>query len=323
MDIFLFIKMLFTGSIAMLQEWCDTIKPLNDAVNREGEYAVVTGGNRGIGWYTVKGLVDAGMKVIVGCRDGPSKEMLFSKIEDAGLPSNSIEWINLDMSSMDSVSSFAKAVLDKNVPISLLINNAGIMFVPYKETKDGFESQFAVNYLGHFLLTHLLLPQLKVAGTENQASRIVNLSSSAHAFGWFNIDDLQGKSYYNELGAYAQSKASQIMFTTTLDEKLIAESIPVKCFAMHPGFIKSNLYSQSWVSKAITILTGFLFKSESQGGERVLYTALSAQVENLNGKYLANCRVAKPIALTRNRDNQQKLWQESCQLLDVTNFGAN
>jgi len=226
------------------------------------------------------------------------------------------------MSSMDSVLSFAKAILDKNVPISLLINNAGIMFAPYKETKDGFESQFAVNYLGHFLLTHLLLPQLRASGTENQAARIINLSSSAHAFRWFNLNDLQGKSYYNEIGAYAQSKASQIMFTTILDEKLVTENIPVKCYAMHPGFIKSNLYTQNWYSKLTTLATGFLFKNESQGGERVLYTALSTEVENLNGNYFANCRVTRPVALARNRDNQQKLWQVSCQLLGITNFGA-
>ena len=71
------------------------------------------------------------------------------------------------------------------------------MFAPYKETKDGFESQFAVNYLGHFLLTHLLLPQLRASGTENQAARIINLSSSAHAFRWFNLNDLQGKYVLN------------------------------------------------------------------------------------------------------------------------------
>merc|ERR1711928_297847 len=95
-------------------------------------------------------------------------------------------------------------------------------------------------------------------------------------------NDLQGKSYYNEIGAYAQSKAS----------------------------------------KLTTLATGFLFKNESQGGERVLYTALSTEVENLNGNYFANCRVTRPVALARNRDNQQKLWQVSCQLLDITNFGA-
>lgn len=186
----------------------------------------------------------------------------------------------------------------------------------------GLNLSLLLNYLGHFLLTHLLLPQLKLAGTENQAARIINLSSSAHAFRWFCFDDLQGKSYYNEIGAYAQSKAAQIMFTTTLDENLVGENAPVKCYAMHPGFIKSNLYNQNWYSKFTTLATGFLFKSESQGGKRVLYTALSTEVENLNGNYFANCRVTEPIALVRNPQNQQKLWQVSCQLLDITKFGA-
>jgi len=320
MDLVLFIKMLLFGSVAMFHEAVDTIKPLKDTVNREGEYAVVTGGNRGIGWHTVKGLVHAGMKVIVGCRDGPSKKILLDHIEAAGLPSNSIEWINLDMSSMDSVTSFAKTILNKNVPISLLINNAGIMFTPYKVTEDGFESQFAVNYLGHFLLSHLLMPQLKAAGTENQAARIINLSSSAHAFGWLCFEDLQGKSYYNEIGAYSQSKTAQIMFTTTLDENLVVENAPVKCYAMHPGLIKSDLYIQTWYARLIG--NGFLFKSESQGAERVLFAALSTEVENLNGNYFANCRVTQSIPLTRNRDNQQKLWKMSCEMANITNFGA-
>jgi len=112
------------------------------------------------------------------------------------------------------------------------------------------------------------------------------------------------------------------MFTKTLDENLMAENAHVKCYAMHPGFINSNLYVQTWYAKLVTIMTGFMFKSEPQGADRVLFTALSTEVENLNGNYFADCRVEKPNAFTRNRDNQQKLWDISCQLLDIGKFGT-
>lgn len=156
------------------------------------------------------------------------------------------------------------------------------MFTPYTLTKDGFESQFAVNYLGHFLLTHLLMPRLIAAGKKDQPARVINLSSTAHAFGWFDINDLQAKykrdgflmereilivlffsqfrTFYSKTGAYSQSKAAQIMFTKVLDERLSAENKPVKVYAIHPGFIRSNLYTQTWYAKFVTLTMGFMFK---------------------------------------------------------------
>ncbi|XP_032781983.2 retinol dehydrogenase 11 [Daphnia magna] len=321
-DIFMFVKMLILSTKFLLSEAFSSIRPLEDPLKREKEYAVITGGNRGIGWYTVKGLVESGMKVIVGCRDGPSKDLLLKSVEKAGFPTGSVEWINLDVSSMDSVRSFGQAILDKNVPISLLINNAGIMFTPFMLTKDGFESQFAVNYLGHFLLTHLLMPHLLAAGTKDQPARIINLSSTAHAFGWFEINDLQAKSHYNKIGAYSQSKSAQIMFTKILDEQLSSENKPVKVYAVHPGFIRSNLYTQTWYTKFVSLTMGFMFKTEEQGAQRVLYFSLSPQVEDLNGEYFENCEVVKPITLVRNRETQKKLWETSCQLLDISKFGG-
>lgn len=208
-------------------------------MSRSGEYAVITGGNRGIGWFVVQGLVTAGMKVIVGksiydthekrlilfssikfqgCRDGKSREDLEEKLYEAGIPENTVMWVALDMSSMDSVKAFAGKIVEKNIPISILINNgetlkffqefqssvcffllAGALFPPYSLTCDGFESQFAVNYLNHCLLTHMLLPQLIAAGKTKssmgvrQASRIINLSSSLHAIGLLQLEDLQSR----------------------------------------------------------------------------------------------------------------------------------
>ncbi|XP_046647110.1 retinol dehydrogenase 12-like isoform X2 [Daphnia pulicaria] len=305
----------------MYLETCSTVLPLKDPLKREEEYAVITGGNQGIGWFTIKALVKSGMKVIVGCRDGPCKDQLYESIKNAGLPTGSVEWINLDLSSMDCVRAFGKAVLDKNIPISLLINNAGTMS-PYALTKDGFETQFAVNYLGHFLLTHLLLPRLIEAGTENKAARIVCLSSIGHAFGWFEIYDLQAKSYFNKLCAYSQSKSAIIMFTKVLHERLSLKNYPVKIYAIHPGIIRSALWTQHWFANIGYLTTKLIAKTEEQGAQRVVHAALSSQVEDLSGNYFENSKAVEPIKLVRNRDTQKKLWEKSCQLLDISQFGG-
>ncbi|EFX86946.1 hypothetical protein DAPPUDRAFT_312401 [Daphnia pulex] len=313
--------MLILGSCSLISEMCCFVQPIKSPINREKEYVVVTGGNRGIGWSTVKALAESGMKVIVGCRDGPSRDLLYQSVKQAELPTESVEWINLDMSSMESVGAFGQAILDKNVPISLLINNAGTM-ASYTLTKDGFESAFAINYLGHFLLTHLLMPRLIAAGTNDKAARIVNVSSSGQALGFFQINDLQGESYYNKFAAYCQSKAAQIMFTKVLHELLTSKNKPVKVYAVHPGVIKTNVWSKYWFTHFTSIFSGFVGKTEAQGAQRVVYAALSPKAEDLSGNFFENSKVVQPIALVRNRDMQTQLWEKSCQLLDISQFGG-
>ncbi|KAI9555092.1 hypothetical protein GHT06_017607 [Daphnia sinensis] len=322
LQLFLTIKVCFHNTKQFLVEACRTVKPLNDPVNRQGEYAVITGGNRGIGFYTIHGLLTSGMKVIAGCRDGRSKQQLFDKLAEAGFPTDSVEWINLDLSSLDSVRNFAKTVLDKNVPISLLVNNAAIVFAPYALTKDGFEQLFAVNYLAHFLLTHLLLPRLIEAGEKNQKpSRIVNVSSDASFLGYLKLDDLQAKSFYNSCCAYSQSKLAQVLFTEMLDTQLIQNNHPVNIYALHPGVIRSNWYNNSWHLRIYILLVGFFFKTESEGAQRVLYTSLSPELENSSGVYLSDCKIIKSPSTLVCPTTSVKLWDATCQMLNINQFG--
>jgi len=322
MHIWIWIKMAIVSTKYMFLECCVKLKRMAEIPRREGEYAVITGGNRGIGWYTVKGLTDAGMKVIVGCRDGASKAMLFERIQKEGIAAEQVEWIECDMSSTTSVRAFAKKIVEKKVPVHLLINNAGIMFVDRVETQDGFESHLAVNYLSHFLLTHLLLPSLKAAGKEGRAARVVNLTSSAQFFDWFQISDLHGKDFYSKPGAYSQSKIAQVMFTRYMDNLMSTENAPVKSYCLHPGFISSNLYTQTWWAHSLIYGLGFCFRSEAQGADRSLYVALAPEVEDLNGSYFENSSVAKPVAVSRSLDTQQKLWDITCQMLNIQKFGC-
>ena len=181
---------------------------------------VITGGNRGIGYEAVKKLLGLGFHIILG----KFFWLLFTQNEMTSLPNwiyftgvrrpnefydkinkeeivalneatvGTFEALELDLTSLDSVKSFANKILAMGIGIDVLMNNAGIMFGPRRETKDGIEMQLATNYFGHFLLTSMLMPKLKQAGRPDACSRIINVSSAAHHGGcWINWDDIQSK----------------------------------------------------------------------------------------------------------------------------------
>lgn len=159
-----------------------------DLPKKHGKTLVITGGGRGIGFEAVKKLLASGFHVILGVRNPQLVADKLSKF------SGSFEVCQLDLNSLDSVRNFAREVLAKNIPIHVLINNAGIMFGPRKESLDGFEQQLATNHLGHFLLIHLLLPKLRQSGSKDECVRVINVSSAAHAGGsWIDWDDFQSK----------------------------------------------------------------------------------------------------------------------------------
>lgn len=133
------------------------------------------------------------MNDIAGVRNPTeAKKNIESRVDFTDLDGVKIDYEYLDTGNLKSVRQFAKSVRQKYTKIDILINNAGIMATPYYLTEDGFESQFAVNYLGHFVLTHLLMPQLRAAGTQDLNSRIVNVSSCANILGTINMDDING-----------------------------------------------------------------------------------------------------------------------------------
>lgn len=149
---------------------------------------VITGGGRGIGFEAVKKLLAAGFHVILGVR---RPQLVADKLSNTN---GSFEVFQLDLNSLESVRKFAQEVLAKDIPLHVLINNAGIMFGSRNESQDGFEQQLATNHLGHFLLIHLLLPKLRHGGSKDHCSRVINVSSAAHAGGsWVDFDDFQSK----------------------------------------------------------------------------------------------------------------------------------
>jgi len=210
---------------------------MNYIPNQEGRIIIVTGANTGLGYETTKALAQNGAKVIMACRNmlkaKKAKDQILEELPDARL-----EIIELDLSKLDSVRQFAEAYQTKFDRLDVLINNAGVMMPPYTETEDGFELQFMTNYLGHFLLTGLLLPL--ILKTPN--ARVVSLSSIAHKNGNINFDDLQSKKAYSASKAYGQSKLACLMYAYELQRRLDWNGHKdTLSTAAHPGIATTEL----------------------------------------------------------------------------------
>lgn len=199
-----------------------------------GKVVIITGANTGIGKETAIDLASRGAKIYLACRDTfRCEEARKDIIERTGTDDlyNRI----LDLSSLSSVRNFVKEFLEEETKLDILICNAGIMNVPKSLTTDGFELQFGVNHLGHFLLTNLLLDSLKKA----TPSRIVVVSSHAYLRGNIKKEDLNSEVSYGGLSAYCQSKLANILFTRHLSKKLEGTGVTVN--ALHPGVVKTEL----------------------------------------------------------------------------------
>ncbi|MEN8719202.1 MAG: oxidoreductase, partial [Oceanococcaceae bacterium] len=202
-----------------------------DMPSLAGKRALVTGANSGLGLYTTQGLAAAGASVIMACRNPAKAEAALATVK-AAVPAADVELMTLDLADLASVRAFAEAVAAAHPVVDLLVNNAGVMAVPFQKTKDGFEMQIGTNHFGHFALTGLLLPQLQAA----PAARVVSVASMAHR--WtrrMNLDDPNFQnSRYNKWDAYGKSKLANLLFMFELNRKLQAAGAPITSVAAHP-----------------------------------------------------------------------------------------
>ena len=299
----------------------------------DGKTAIITGANTGIGLETAVDFAQRNGRVILACRSKDKGEAAVELVKKRS-GNNDVLFMQLDLSSLESVRNFSARVLDSEAHIDILVNNAGVMACPYTKTADGFEMQFGVNHLGHFLLTNLLLDRMK----EAPSARIVNVSSSAHRRGKINLDDLNSTKDYNSWGAYAQSKLANILFTRSLATRL--EGTNVIANALHPGVIKTELgrhinvflVSNNQSSHAINLLFLFLMqraamtplilflKTTWQGAQTSIYCAVSEEMEGVSGQFLADCKIVKsanPLALDDNL--AERLWEVSSEMVGLNN----
>ena len=248
--------------------------------------ALVTGGNAGIGFETCKGLVAAGYHVIVGARSQQKANKACTALLE-GSPAGSAEPLLLDLASLDSVRAAAKAFRASGRPLHVCILNAGIMALPWSQTDDGFEQQWQVNVLGHFLLCRLLLPALEDA--EEPTGRIIHVASGAHLLHPQPVDyELLAKEHtsdedYDEWRAYGRSKLANILLSNELARRLMDRSSDVTSNALHPGNVDTELWAKAGRKNESGI-------SPAEGAETSLHLALSDDVDGHTGRYLFQCR---------------------------------
>ena len=255
---------------------------LSTIPSQHGKIAIVTGANTGLGYETTLGLAKTGMKVILACRNQDKAEQAKARILSQ-LPKAELAVMSLDLSQLASVRAFVEEYRDRYSHLNLLINNAGIMFPPYEQTEDGFESQFAVNYLSHFLLTQLLLDLMP----DKPESRVVSLSSNAHKFGKINFEDLQSAEKYSSVAAYGQSKLACLLFANELNRRLQAKGSQIVSLCAHPGV--SNTELPRYIPKVVQLLLRltplpYMAHEPEAAALPTLYAALSPDLKG--GDYL-------------------------------------
>ncbi|AZQ34588.1 SDR family NAD(P)-dependent oxidoreductase [Streptomyces cyaneochromogenes] len=205
-----------------------------DIPDQGGRVAVVTGANSGLGYVTARELARRGARVVLACRSEARGVAAVERLR-AEVPGTQAELRLLDLADLGSVWEFAASFPGDR--LDLLVNNAGVMALPYGTTVDGFETQFGVNHLGHFALTGLLLPAL--LGTPD--ARVVTVSSPVHAMANIDIGDLNSERRYRRWIAYARSKTANLLFTHELARRLAAQGAGVVAAAAHPGYADTNL----------------------------------------------------------------------------------
>nr|XP_020491332.1 dehydrogenase/reductase SDR family member on chromosome X-like [Labrus bergylta] len=286
---------------------------------QDGKVAIVTGGARGIGYEVVRHMARLGAHVIIGGRNEQEGLAAIRKICEEYKEAK-VEFMKLDLASLQSVHQFVQRFKEQDLQLNILVNNAGVMLVPEGHTEDGFELHFGVNYLGHFLLTWLLLDTLKKSGKCGHFSRVVNVSSSAHHLGEIRINDLNSSKSYSAHAAYCHSKLAQLLFSSHLHQQLEHGGFPLSSCAVDPGIVDTALYRHLWTPLCLAhrIIARLLYKTPSEGAATVLYAALSPDLEGeYGGDFWANGQREMTTPTTFDPKLQLSLWGTSLQLLGL------
>lgn len=298
---------------------------LTQVPSQAGRIAIVTGANVGLGFETALALAGKGCKVVLACRNIDKAEVAKASIL-AQHQTAVIECMPLDLSSLKSVRTFANTYAKRHKKLDLLINNAGIMMPPFSLSEDGFESQLAANYLGHFALTGLLLPLI----VNSPNSRVVSLSSIAHKWSGIHFDDINFKTGYSEREAYGQSKLACLMFAYELQRRLSKAGKSILSVAAHPGISHTNLFQHlPMAARLFAPLAGLVLQSAKGGAQPTLYAALGDDIHG--GDYcgprgLREMRGA-PVKVRSNRCSRDeaaaaKLWALSEEMTGVRFLSA-
>ncbi|CAB1425696.1 unnamed protein product [Pleuronectes platessa] len=279
-----------------------------------GKTVVITGANKGIGKETAQELAKRGGRVIMGCRDMEKCEAAAKEIRGKTLNPH-VYACRLDLASMKSIQEFAEKIKREEQRVDVLINNAGVMRCPAWKTEDGFDMQFGVNHLGHFLLTNLLLEKLK----ESAPSRVINLASLAHIVGKMDFEDLNWeKKKFDTKQAYCQSKLANVLFTRELAKRLQGTGVTVN--AVHPGVVATELGRHTGLHQS-QFSSSVLMKSPELGAQPSVYLAVSEEMEGVTGRYYDVMTEKEPAPQALDEEAAHRLWEVSSRLVGLEEKG--
>jgi len=291
-----------------------TAEQVTKGVDGTGLVAIVTGSSNGIGIETARVLALRGVHVIMGvrnCKAGEKvKEDILKKI-----PSAKLDVMEIDLNSFASIRKFAAAFIATGLPLNILVNNAGIMSPPFTLSKDGIEQQFAVNHLGPFLLTNLLLDTMKnTARDSGKEGRIVNVGSILHNNGYDEgilFDKINDKDSYIPASAYGQSKLCNTLHCVELARRLKEEGVNITANSLHPGLIATNISKNSAALNCFFTCSQLLLKNVPQGAATSCYLALNPKANGISGEFFADSNISKASKMGRDPELAKKLWEFS------------
>ncbi len=275
---------------------------------------IVTGANSGIGKETATRLAQQGYHVILGCRNLVKGQKALDSI--LKIPNTSAELMIIDLMEFASIRHFVEEFKQKYDHLDVLINNAGVLQLFYGETPEKFERHLQINYLGHFLLTMLLLDSLDKA----EQGRIIMLSSCAHAWTYVHFDNINLKHHYTWTTAYGQSKLCNLLFAQKLTEHLKNLNSKVTINALHPGIVATNIVvnRKTHIGTIIAFLCNFVMIHPNKGARTSIFLATNPDVKNISGKYFYKCKEKEPGKNASNLEASTRLFNQSCDWVGIS-----
>lgn len=290
-----------------------------------GKVIIITGGNSGIGYEAAKEFARKGAQIILASRNKNKAKAALSRIQTE-IPGSRAEIYQLDLADLKSIKQFTDTFKKKHNRLDVLLNNAGIMMVPYGKTKDGFELQLGTNHLGHFALTGTLIDLL----LNTPGARVVNVSSNAHYFGEMDFSNLmyENGEGYSAQKAYGRSKLANLLFTYELQRRFNAVGVDAIALAAHPGISNTNLAAhifKRWRLKILQPLMGLMLQSAAMGALPSIRAAVDSSVSG--GQYFgpngSKERSGYPVVVLSNENSHNledalQLWEISEKLTGVS-----
>jgi len=274
-------------------------------VDLSGKTIIVTGANSGIGKFAARGLARMGASVTMVARSRERGEKALQEVQ-AVSTNNNVRLMLCDLSSQVSIREFAAAFKSENDRLDVLLNNAGSNYFKRHESVDGLELTFALNHMGYFVMTNLLLNIIKASAP----ARIVNVSSDEHRVDRIAFDDLQRERDYGT-NVYSETKLMNVLFTYELARRLEGTGVTVN--TMHPGFSRTNFgrRDNGLLGKFFVPVASLFGRSPERGAETAIYLASSPEVEGVTAKYFVDKQVVPTVDLSYDEAVQTRLWEAS------------